>query len=83
MQYDKGALEVFSNVHFMLWSQIKLTWYDFTDLHITGEFDNRPGIGRFLKNFLLRGYISYGRRPASYMITSAMPGRAPYGVVRD
>jgi len=35
----------------MLWSQIKLTSYDFTDLHITGEFDNRPGTGRFLRIF--------------------------------
>jgi len=34
-----------------LWSQIKLTSYDFTDLHITGEFDNRPGTGRFLRIF--------------------------------
>jgi len=35
----------------MLWSQIKLTSYDFTDLHITGEFANRPGTGRFLRFF--------------------------------
>ena len=35
----------------MLWSQIKLTSYDFTDLHITGEFNNRPGTGRFLRIF--------------------------------
>jgi len=55
----------------MLWSQIKLKSYDFTDLHITGEFDNRPGTRRFFKNFLMRGHISYGRRPASYMITLA------------
>jgi len=34
----------------MLWSQIKLTSYDFSDLHITGEFDNRPGTGRFFRN---------------------------------
>ena len=27
---------------FMLWSQIKLTSYDFSDVHITGEFDNCP-----------------------------------------
>jgi len=25
----------------MLWPQIKLTSYDFSDVHITGEFDNR------------------------------------------
>jgi len=30
----------------MLWSHKKLTTYDFSDLHITGEFDNRPGTGR-------------------------------------
>jgi len=35
----------------MLWSQTKLTTYDFTYLHITGEFDNRPGTGRFLRIF--------------------------------
>ena len=29
----------------MPWSQIKLTSYDFSDLHITGEFDNRPDTG--------------------------------------
>jgi len=32
---------------FMLRSQIKLTSYDFSDFHITGEFDNRPGTGRY------------------------------------
>jgi len=32
----------------------KLTSYDFSDLHITGEFNNRPSTGRFLRNFLLR-----------------------------
>jgi len=35
----------------MLWSQIKLTTSDFSDLHITGEFDNRPDTGRFLRHF--------------------------------
>jgi len=55
----------------MLWSQIKPTSYDYSDLHISSEFDNRPGIGGFFKKFLLRGHISYGRRPASYMISSA------------
>jgi len=35
----------------MLWSQIKMTLYDFSDVHITGEFDNRPGTGRFLRIF--------------------------------
>ena len=28
------------NLKVMLWSQIKLTSYDFTDLHINGEFIN-------------------------------------------
>ena len=36
---------------FMLQSQIKLTSYDFSDLHITGEFDNRPGTKRFWRIF--------------------------------
>jgi len=40
----------------MLWSQIKLTSYDFSDLHITGEFDNRPGTGRFLKRARFTNY---------------------------
>ena len=34
-------------LYVMLWSQIKLTSDDFSDVHITGEFDNRPGTGRF------------------------------------
>jgi len=40
---------VLAEVHiaFMLCSQIKLASYDFSDVHITGEFDNRPGTGRF------------------------------------
>jgi len=36
---------------FMLWVKIKLTSYDFSDLQITGEFDNRPGKRRFLRIF--------------------------------
>ena len=55
----------------MLRSQIKLTSYDFSDLHIIGEFDNRPGTGRFLRN--LPCVVTYrtgaGRR--LYMKTSA------------
>jgi len=39
------------DVPFMLWSQKNLTTYDFSDLHITGEFENRPGTGRFLRLF--------------------------------
>ena len=34
----------------MLWSQIKLTSYDFSDLHITGEFDNRSGTEQFFRS---------------------------------
>ena len=30
---------IFISIHLMLRSQIKLTSYDFSDLHITGEFD--------------------------------------------
>jgi len=44
IRYEQGIL-------LMLWSQIKLTSYDFSDLHITGEFDNCPGTGRFLRIF--------------------------------
>jgi len=71
----------------MLWSQIKLATYDFSDLHITGEFDNRPGTSRFLRNFscLVRYRTGGGR--LLYMISSAdaRPGtvRCPDGVVRD
>ena len=71
----------------MLWSQIKLTTYDFSDLQITGEFDNRPGTGRFLRNFscVVTYRTAGGRR--LYMISSgdARPGtvRCPDGVVRD
>ena len=39
------------SVMVMLWSQIKLTSYDFSDVHITGKFDNRPGTGQFLRIF--------------------------------
>jgi len=52
----------------MLWSQIKLTSYDFTDLHITGEFDNRLGNGRFLRIFSC--VVTY-RTGAGRRLTSA------------
>jgi len=67
----------------MIWSQIKLTSYDLTDLHITGEFDNRPGTGRFLKKFSWVSHIV--RAPAGVCIWKHRPmlGQAPYGVVRD
>jgi len=35
----------------LLWSQIKLTSYAFSDMHINGEFDNRLGTGFFLRIF--------------------------------
>jgi len=66
----------------MLWSQIKLTSYDFSDVHITGEIDNRP----IFKNFLLRGHISHGRRTASVYENIGLSAllkisrtRSPYG----
>jgi len=71
----------------MLWSQIKLTTYDFSDLHITGEFDNRPGTGRFLRHFSC--VVTYrtggGRRLYMTSLADARPGtvRCPDGVVRD
>ena len=75
----------------MLWSQIKLTSYDFSDLDTTGEFDNRPDTRRFFKNFLLRGHIAFGRWPASVYENicrcpaglRTMSGWCPAGVVRD
>jgi len=74
----------------MLRSQIKLASYDFSDLHITGKLDNRPGTGRFLR--ILSCVVTYrtgaGRR--LYMKTSADARPAlydavwcPAGVVRD
>jgi len=70
----------------MLWSQIKLTTYDFSDLLITGEFDNRPGTGRFLRNFSCVVTYRTGGGRRLYMISSAhaRPGivRCPDGVVR-
>jgi len=63
----------------MLRSQIKLTSYDFSVGHITGEFDNRPGTGRFLRIF--SGVVTYRRGAVRrlYMKTSA--GARP-GTVR-
>jgi len=45
----------------MVWSRTTLTPYDFSDLQITGEFDNRPDIERFLRIFSC--VVKY--RPAS------------------
>jgi len=55
----------------MLRSQIKLTSYDFSDLHITGEFDNRPGTGRFLRIFFCVVTYRTGAGRRLYMKTSA------------
>jgi len=64
------------NINFtpvMLWPQIKLTSYDFSEVHITGEFDNRPGTGRFLRNFscVVTYSTGAGSRLYNFMITSA------------
>jgi len=60
----------------MLWSQIKLTSYDFSVVHITGEFDNRPGTGRFLRCFSCLVTYRTGAVRRMYMKTSvgARPG---------
>jgi len=58
-------------ITFMLRSQIKLTSYDFSDLHITGEFDNRPGTGRFLRICLCVVIYRTGAGRRLYMKTSA------------
>ena len=55
----------------MLWSQIELTSYDFSDLHITGEFDNRPGTGRFLRFFSCVVTYRTGAGRRLYIKTSA------------
>jgi len=69
----------------MLRSQIKLTSYDFIDLHITGEFDNRPGTGRFLRIFFCVVTYPTGAGRRLFMKTSADADvvRCPAGVVRD
>jgi len=58
-------------LYLMLRSQIKLTSYDFSDLHITGEFDNRPGTGRFLRIFFCVVTYRTGAGRRLYMKTSA------------
>jgi len=62
----------------MLWSHIKLTSYDITNLHITGEFDNRPCTGRFLRIFSCvatyrTGTVRRCKRSAGYR---TVPGRS-------
>jgi len=70
-------------VFVMLWSQIKLTSYDLGDLHITGEFDNRPDTGRFLRVFSCVVTYRSGAVWRYYMKTSADARSGPAGVVRD
>ena len=69
----------------MLWSQIKLTSYDFSDLHITGEFDNRPGTRQFLRIFscVVTYRTGAGRHMYRYMITVVDVVWCPAGIVRD
>ena len=55
----------------MLRSQIKLTLYDFSHLHITGEFDNRPGTGQSLRIFFCMVTYRTGAGQRLYMKTSA------------
>jgi len=55
----------------MLRSQIKLTSYDFSNLHITDEFDNRPGTGRFLRIFSCVVTYRTGAGRRLYIKTSA------------
>ena len=59
------------HVNVMLWSQIKLTSYDFSDLHITGEVKNRPGTGRFIRIFTCVVTYRTGAGRRLYMKTSA------------
>jgi len=61
----------FDVILLMLCLQIKLTSYDFSDLHITGEFDNRPGTGRLLRFFSCVVTYRTGAGRRLYMITSA------------
>ena len=55
----------------MLWLQIKLTSYDSSDVHITGEIDNRPGTRRFLTIFFCVVTYRTGTVRRLYMKTSA------------
>jgi len=55
----------------MLWSQIKLTSDNFTDLHITGKFDNHLGTGGFLRIFCCVVTYRTGAGRRLYMKTLA------------
>jgi len=61
----------------MLWSQIKLTSYDFSDVHVTGEFDNRPGTGGFLGIFSCVVTYRTGAVRYLYIKTSMAYGALP------
>jgi len=52
-------------------------------VHITGEFDNRPGTGRFLRIFSCVVTYRTGAVRRLYMKTSADVVRCPAGVVKD
>jgi len=71
----------------LLWSQIKLTSCDVSDLQITGEFDNRPGTGRFLRIFscVVTYRTGAGRRLYTMASADARPGtvRRPANDCRD
>jgi len=64
-------------LNIMLWSQMQLTPYDFSDLQIDGEFDNRPGTGRFLRILNDIGRAPYSARPMSFYFQ--WPYKTPYG----
>jgi len=66
-------------LYVMLWSQIKLTSYDFSDVHITAESDNRSGTGRYLRIFFCIVTYRTGAVRRLYIETSA--GARP-GTVR-
>jgi len=50
----------------LLWSQIKPTPHEFSDLQITGEFDNYPGTGRYACSHIVRAPAG-----VSILVTSA------------
>ena len=68
---------------FMLWVKIKLTSYDFSDLQITGEFDNRPGKRRFLRIFSCVVTYRTGAGRRLNMITSTDYSCIPPGAVES
>jgi len=64
----------------MLWPQIKLTSYDFSDMHITDEFENCLGTGRFLRISSCVVTYRIGADRRLYMDHRPMPGQT--GTVR-